>query len=454
MTDRGRGAEGDVVLRDGATAHVRPVRPDDEPSLLAFIQGLSDRSRWLRFFSAGADLERAARESSRVDADRFALVATAGRSGVVIGHGGYVRTQPDRAEVAFAVADDHQARGLATTMLGWLAAAAEDDGIATFTASVLPDNHRMLEVFRDSGFPVQVRSYPGELAIEMPSSLTPQARQRFEQRERLAAAAAVRAVLEPRSVAVIGASDRPGAVGAALWANLRRADFTGALHAVNRRGKTLDGAPCTARSATFPARSTSRWSRCRRRTWPGSPPNVPPRACAPWCHRRRAALPGVARQSPRFARIARRVARRKPILAVRGGRTPAGGRAAGSHTGALLAASDVTVDGLFQQAGVVRADTLGELFDVAALLASQPLPRGRATAILTNAGGPAILCADACVAHDLELATLHETTVNRLEAHLPEAAVLANPVDMLGTATPTTTVVRWRRSRATSRWTP
>lgn len=243
MTDRGRGAEGDVVLRDGATAHVRPVRPDDEPSLLAFIQGLSDRSRWLRFFSAGADLERAARESSRVVADRFALVATAGRSGVVIGHGGYVRTQPDRAEVAFAVADDHQARGLATTMLGWLAAAAEDDGIATFTASVLPDNHRRLEVFRDSGFPVQVRSYPGELAIEMPSSLTPQARQRFEQRERLAAAAAVRAVLEPRSVAVIGASDRPGAVGAALWANLRRADFTGALHAVNRRGKTLDGAP-------------------------------------------------------------------------------------------------------------------------------------------------------------------------------------------------------------------
>ncbi len=108
----------------------------------------------------------------------------------------------------------------------------------------------------------------------------------------------------------------------------------------------------------------------------------------------------------RFARIARRVAASKPVLAVKAGRSAAGARAAGSHTGALLRASDVTVDALFRQAGVVRADTLGELFDVATLLAGQPLPEGRSVAIVTNAGGPGILAADACAAHGLEVPEL------------------------------------------------
>ena len=100
----------------------------------------------------------------------------------------------------------------------------------------------------------------------------------------------------------------------------------------------------------------------------------------------------------KFARIARRVGRTKPIVAVKSGRSAAGARATSSHTGALLAASDVTVDALFRQAGVIRTDTLGELFDVAALLSSQPPPRGNRVAIVTNAGGPGILCADACEA--------------------------------------------------------
>ncbi|HSO54800.1 MAG TPA: GNAT family N-acetyltransferase, partial [Actinomycetes bacterium] len=100
----------------------------------------------------------------------------------------------------------------------------------------------------------------------------------------------------------------------------------------------------------------------------------------------------------RFSRIARRVGRRKPIVAVKSGRSAAGARASWSHTGALLAASDMTVDALFQQAGVIRTDTLAELFDVAALLANQPRPRGRRVGIVTNAGGPGVLCADACQA--------------------------------------------------------
>src|SRR5205823_6431000 len=89
----------------------------------------------------------------------------------------------------------------------------------------------------------------------------------------------------------------------------------------------------------------------------------------------------------KFARITRRIGRSKPIVAVKSGRSGAGARATSSHTGALIAASDVTVDALFRQAGVIRTDTLAELFDVATLLATQPPPAGPRVGILTNAGG-------------------------------------------------------------------
>jgi acetyl coenzyme A synthetase (ADP forming)-like protein len=136
-----------------------------------------------------------------------------------------------------------------------------------------------------------------------------------------------------------------------------------------------------------------------------------------------------------FAQIARRVAQQKPIVAMKSGRSRAGARAASSHTGAL-AASDVVVDALFRQAGVIRTTTLEELFDVATLLAHQPLPAGSRIAIVSNAGGPAILAADACEAHRLLLSPLSEPTVQALREVLPAAAGLGNPVDMLASATP------------------
>jgi acyl-CoA synthetase (NDP forming) len=135
----------------------------------------------------------------------------------------------------------------------------------------------------------------------------------------------------------------------------------------------------------------------------------------------------------KFARVARRVARQKPILAMKGGRTTAGQRAAGSHT-AALAGSTTAVDALFQQAGVTRADSLEELSDVAVLLSRQPLPRGRRVAVLTNAGGLGILCADACAGAGLELPQLAEETREKLASVLPREASLANPIDMLGSA--------------------
>ena len=136
----------------------------------------------------------------------------------------------------------------------------------------------------------------------------------------------------------------------------------------------------------------------------------------------------------KFARLARRVARQKPIVAMKGGRTGSGARAAGSHT-AALAGSETAVEALFHQAGVIRADTLEELVDVTALLSSQPLPRGRRVVLLTNAGGLGILCADACEAAGLELPSLAEETSQALAELLPQEASLANPVDMLGSAT-------------------
>jgi acetyl coenzyme A synthetase (ADP forming)-like protein len=135
-----------------------------------------------------------------------------------------------------------------------------------------------------------------------------------------------------------------------------------------------------------------------------------------------------------FSRIARRLARRKPILALKGGSTRAGSRAAGSHT-AALAGSDVAVDALFRQAGVIRARTLEELIDVATLLSAQPVPRGRRVALVTNAGGLGILAADACEAAGLELPQPSDATRAALAEVMPAEGSSANPIDLLGGAT-------------------
>lgn len=137
----------------------------------------------------------------------------------------------------------------------------------------------------------------------------------------------------------------------------------------------------------------------------------------------------------RFSRLAPRVARKKPVLAVKSGRSAVGKRAAGSHT-AALAASDVGVEALFRQAGVLRADTLEETFEMTSLLAHQPLPRGNRVGILTNAGGLAILCADACDGRNLEIPELSGETPRALEKFLPPTASLKNPVDMVASAGP------------------
>ena len=159
--------EADVALRDGTTVHVRPVRADDEDALHAFLEGLDPSSRMFRFFSGGVDLRAAARSMAEVDyTQKYGLVAL--RDGEVIGQGIYIGEGSDVAEVAFAVADRLQGHGLATLLLAHLAEVAVDNDISVFHAEVMPENHRMMEVFRESGFPVEISSVPGAIRAFLP----------------------------------------------------------------------------------------------------------------------------------------------------------------------------------------------------------------------------------------------------------------------------------------------
>ena len=137
----------------------------------------------------------------------------------------------------------------------------------------------------------------------------------------------------------------------------------------------------------------------------------------------------------RFARLARRIGRQKPIVALKAGRSQAGSRAAGSHT-AALAANDIVVDALFRQTGVIRAATVDEMFDVAACLDTQPLPAGSRVGIVTNAGGPGILAVDACEAAGLHVVELGPDVQALLHEFLPSSASVTNPIDMVASAGP------------------
>jgi len=136
-----------------------------------------------------------------------------------------------------------------------------------------------------------------------------------------------------------------------------------------------------------------------------------------------------------FLEIARRITRRKPIVVVKSGRSSVGARAASSHTGAL-AASDIAVDALFAQAGVLRAESIEEMFDIAIAFSDRPLPTSRSVAVLTNAGGPGIIAADALEASGLEVVELQPETVASLRPLFPPEASLRNPLDMIASANP------------------
>jgi len=486
----------DVALRDGSTVHVREVEPGDVGGMRELLAGMSENSRWMRFLSTGVNLDRAAQTAADPD-DGVSLVVTAGAPERVVAHAMYLKESAARAEVAFEVADDWHGRGIATILLAHLAGAAARDGVSTFVAYVHPSNRRMIGVFRESGFPVEVHASAGELEVEMPAAIGEAARRRFEDRGRAAAAAAVQHVLRPESVLLVTVGGT--AAGATLMRNLHAAGYRGKLKVavtpvpgplpaadlavlavpgdeVLEQARACGAAGVRALvvlSGGFledPHRLRELLAVCRghgmRLVGPSSlgvlntdpalrlnataapvtPPAGPVALASQSGALGVAAIAEAARRGVglssfvstgdkadlsgndflqfwegdeatrvvmlylesfgnprRFGAIARRVATAKPIVAVKSGRRAAeAGDGESTRTRALLGASDVSVDALFGHAGVIRTDTVFEQLDVAALLASQPLPAGRRVGIVSNGRGPAISCADACAAAGLE----------------------------------------------------
>jgi succinyl-CoA synthetase alpha subunit/GNAT superfamily N-acetyltransferase len=194
----------DVVLRDGSTVALRPVRPDDAPLLLHFFRSLDDRSLAFRFFTGAPDLEDVAQFLADVDYERrFGLVALRGEERRPVGHGFFAAIDDQTVEVAFAVSRDLQGHGLGSVLLAQLAERAAEDGFERMVADVLPENHAMVSMFRHSGFPIEVRAEPGSVIVEMPTSPDPEAIARFQERDAAAARAAVATFFDPRTVASI-----------------------------------------------------------------------------------------------------------------------------------------------------------------------------------------------------------------------------------------------------------
>ena len=216
----------------------------DFDDIKAFYDGLSPESRYLRFHGFGRTdtVARADAEASGVD--RLALISRHdGRVVAVASYDGL--REPGVAEVAFAVADDDQRRGIGMRMLEQLAEIAADRGIHRFDAEVMANNGPMLGVFEHAGFAVRRRGSFGELTVSLDITPTEAVLERIGERDHFAAIASLRPILAPSSVAVVGAAATPGNVGRAVLANIIAGGFEGVVTPVNRAG----GVVCSMRAA-------------------------------------------------------------------------------------------------------------------------------------------------------------------------------------------------------------
>jgi acyl-CoA synthetase (NDP forming)/RimJ/RimL family protein N-acetyltransferase len=503
--------EADVLLRDGRTAHIRPIRAEDASLLVDFYARVSDQSKYYRFFSPMPTLsERDVKRFTQVDHDRrVALVMVLG--GRIIAVGRYeadpASDEPE-AEVSFLVEDEHQGRGIAQLLLEHLAQAGRERGIHRFVAEVLPDNQRMIQIFREAGYHVASEYEDGVIRLEFSIDPTDTAVGVMRGREHRAEAASIERFFNPRSVAIIGASRRQDTIGQALVRNLVTGSYTGRVYVVNPTAPAVSGMPayksvndipddvdvaivavpadavtdvvldCAAKgvhgliviSSGFAEIGEEGRQRQRHlvglsrsyglrligpnclgviNTDPAVSVNaslssvMPPRGRAGFFCQSGALGSAILEKvqnrglglstfvsagnradvsgndllqyweeddstevvllylesigNPRkFSRIARRVSLRKPIIAVRSGRTTQG--VPMGHAVRRIQAPAQAVDAMFRQAGVIQVDTLDEMFDVAQLLAHQPLPRGRRVAIVGNSDALGLLAADAAAA--------------------------------------------------------
>lgn len=537
----------DEVLRDGGSIHVRAIRPDDKQRLLDHFNLLSPRSVHFRFFGAKRRLteDELARFTEMDFVRNAALVATLGSDADerIIGVGRYMSTADHRAEVAFAVADEYQGRGIGTVLLEHLAVLARLNGIGEFEADVLGENNQMLKVFRKSGFVAKRSIDSGVVHVSFPTEETDELLAASLDRDILASAESVRHFLQPQSIAVVGSTARPESTAAAVLANLRRRGFAGPVYVVDAAAAPSAGAHASVQAIGQPvelavigvdaeqvpatvadcahagvralvvlsagfgelteeggAAEKELASLVRRsglrlvgpnclgvvNTDPnvrlyatfagGNPPegnvamlvqssglsaamldyaeahglglssfvSVGNKAdvsgndlLSYWMHEPRTKVIALYLESfgnpRRFARIAPRVARSKPIVALKSGRSRAGVNAE-----RLGGGSDAVVDALFQQAGVIRTDTIEKLFDVLALLSSQSIPAGPRVGVVSNSGGPGMLVADAIEAGSLQLASLDPGSTAALSRALARGSAksFANPVDLEANATP------------------
>ncbi len=510
--------EADVLLRDGRTAHIRPIRPDDADLLVDFYGRVSDQSKYYRFFSPMPHLsERDVARFTRVDhVHRVAFVMLLSDRMIALGsYEGYPADDADPdsgpaevAEVAFLVEDAQQGRGIGQLLLEHLAQAGRERDIERFVAEILPDNHRMIQTFRDAGYRLVSGFEDGVVTLEFPIEATDTAIGVMAGREHRAEAASIEAFFNPRSVAVIGASRRQDTVGRALVRNLVLGDYTGRVYVVNPTAKAVSGLPAYSTVGDIPGdvdvavvavpaesvqdvvldcaakgvhgliiissgfAEIGEEGRQRQRRLVGLSRSYGLRVIGPNCLGIVNTDPTVSlnaslsTQKPargragffcqsgalgtailekvnnrglglstfvsagnradvsgndllqyweeddstevvllylesignprKFSRIARRVSLRKPIIAMRSGRTTQG--VPMGQVVRKIGAPPQAVDAMFRQAGVIQVDTLDEMFDVAQLVAHQPLPRGRRVAIVGNSDALGLLAADAAAA--------------------------------------------------------
>ncbi len=514
--------EADVLLRDGQAAHLRPISPDDEQLLVDFYAQVSAESKYLRFFAPMPTLsDRDVERFTHVDHhDRVAFVLTVAGKMIAVGRFDRLDAGPDaepghagEAEVAFLVQDAHQGRGIAQLLLEHLAQAGRERGVEKFVAEVLPENVRMIQIFRDAGYHVAGGFEDGVMRLEFPIDSTDTSIGVMAAREHRAEAASIERFLHARSVAVIGASRRQDTIGQTMVRNLVLGDYQGRVYVVNPAAESVAGMPAYPSVADIPdhvdvavvavpadavpdvvldcaAKSvhglvvissgfaeTGDEGRQRQRRLVGLArsyglrligpnclgvintaadvslnaslsPLMPPRGRAGFfCQSGAlgvAILEKVSRRglglstfvsagnradvsgndllqyweedpatevvllylesigNPRkFSRIARRVSRRKPVVAVKSGRTTQG--VPMGHAVRSMVAPQAAVDAMFRQAGVIQVDTLDEMFDVAQIVAHQPLPRGRRVAVVGNSDALGLLAADAAAAVGLQV---------------------------------------------------
>jgi acyl-CoA synthetase (NDP forming)/RimJ/RimL family protein N-acetyltransferase len=502
----------DVLLSDGSTVHLRPISPDDAPAIVDFHSRMSDRTRYLRYFSPyptipERDLERYVNVDHR---DREAFVIVSGPRIMAVGRYERLGSEAPDAEVAFVVEDAHQGRGIGSVLLEHLADAARENGITRFVAEVLPQNGGMLRVFNDSGYQVQRRYADGVVHLNFPIAPTEKSREVQESREHSTEAKSIARLLSPRGIAFYGASASGQGIGAAILGHLRDGGYRGTIVPVHPRATSLAGlrahqsaakaaapidlalvavpphavAAAVADAAAAGASGLVVVSGGFAET--GADGAVAQRGLIETAHAAgmRVVGPnsmGIANTDPsvrmnatlapvlpapgrvgffsqsgalgvallaeadrrglglssfvsagnradvsgndllqywqddpgtdvvllyletfgnprKFARLARRMSRIKPVVSVASAVRPPG------LAGDLPGPDANAVTALFARSGVIRVDTVAELFDVGILLAHQPLPAGRRVAVVGNSSALSGLAVAACRVNGLTVA--------------------------------------------------